>query len=187
MGRADIYQIWSNWKNWNVKLMCRMWSTHTCILKNSSENLKKMVLFVWNHPNVDCVHGHLEREIIQCVKRWPFINIHSSPMYRNVVNVLSRLVGSCQKEKPFYSTVMLRVEEIWPVSHGDLYHPKPFQIACVDHLEFSYLSPTVSTWKRPPAVKYPKASGEHFNRNYSCAFEDVNQVKCQTFSHLADH
>lgn len=56
-----------------------------------------------HHPNVDCVHGHLEREIvlIQCVKRWPFINIHFFPLYRNFVNVLGWLVGSCQKEKPF--------------------------------------------------------------------------------------
>lgn len=56
------------------------------------------------HPNVDCVHGHLGREIvlIQCVKRWPFINIHFFfPLYINFVNVLSWLVGSCQTEKPF--------------------------------------------------------------------------------------
>lgn len=34
-----------------------------------------------HHPNVDCVPDHLENEIvlIQCVKRWPFINIHINP------------------------------------------------------------------------------------------------------------
>lgn len=62
-----------------------------------------------HHPNVDCVHGHLEREIvlIQCVKRWPFINIHFFPLHMNFGNVLSWLVRKLAEGKAFYSTMML--------------------------------------------------------------------------------
>lgn len=55
-----------------------------------------------HHLNVDCVHGHLEIVLIQCVKRWPFT---LPPLYE-FWNVLSWLVVSCQKGKAFYSTVM---------------------------------------------------------------------------------
>lgn len=103
-----------------------------------------------HHPNVDCVHGHLEREIvlIQCVKRWPFINIHfSTPLYRNVVNVL---VFVRRKSFLQYSDAVSGrnlTSESWGFVPS-----KPFQIASVDHLELSYLSPSMSTWKRPPKL-----------------------------------
>lgn len=45
----------------------------------------------------------------------------------------------------------------------------------------------MSTWKRPPTVKYPQAPGKYFTLNYICASEDVNQVKCPQFSHLGIH
>lgn len=56
-----------------------------------------------HHLNVDCVHGHLEREMIQCVKKMAIYKHPLSPPLYIIFfgNVLSWLGGSCQKEKPF--------------------------------------------------------------------------------------
>lgn len=75
-------------------------------LKNSSENLKKEMVFVHmkqsiHHPNVDCVHGTSWKRNNPVCKKTAIYKYPLFPLCGNVVNVLSRLVGSCQKGKPF--------------------------------------------------------------------------------------
>lgn len=147
-------------KEWNVKLICLMWSTHTYIFNTPVKTIKCFVLMkqIIHHSNVDCVYGHLEIEMIQCVKRWPFINIQFLRPFILIFGNVLRLAG---KEAVRRKSLLQYCDA---ESGGDLtseswgFVPsKPFQIASVDHLEFSYLSPCMSTWKRPPAVKYPQA------------------------------
>lgn len=116
-----------------------------------------------HHPNVDCVPDHLENEIvlIQCVKRWPYIYI-----YINFVNVLSWLAGNCQNAKSFSQYCEAVSGRDLTTESWGFVPSKPFQIASLDRLEFSHLSPTMSTWKRPPTVKYPRALVKDFTVLY---------------------
>lgn len=95
-----------------------------------------------HHPNVDCVPDHLENEIvlIQCVKRWPYIYI-----YINFVNVLSWLAGNCQNAKSFSQYCEAVSGRDLTTESWGFVPSKPFQIASLDRLEFSHLSPTMST------------------------------------------
>lgn len=122
--------FWSNWKNWNVKLICLMWSTHTYILNTPVKTYKTFCSYeATRHPNVDCVNGHLEIVLIQCVKRWPFINI-LFPLCMSFVNVLAGWRWEAVRRKSL-------LQYCDAVSGGDFTVESwgPFQIASVDHLE----------------------------------------------------
>lgn len=64
---------------------------------------------------------------------------------------------------------------------------KPFQIASVDHLEFTYLSLSMSTWKRPPIVKQPQAWVKSFTPTSQKMLIRCQSVSSSFIAWVQDH